>query len=179
MKKILATMLAMSLAFGLAACGGNSPAQSQTPEESPAVSLTPEEQAQVYADAIAAARDEEMNQYYPAETTATDDMKNLILPMLGLETEDMEAFAIAVSAMNVKAYGVALIKPAEGKEDTVKKGLESFVASQQSSFERYLEDQYEIAKAAKVETLSDGTVVLVMCENQDDVLDKVKTELEK
>lgn len=179
MKKLLAMGLALSLTFALAGCGGNTPANpSDAPSEPPAVSLTPEEQSSAYADAINGARDEEMNTYYPAETTVTDDLSNMILPMLGVTAEDMESFAIAVSAMNVKAYGIALIKPAEGKEDTVKQGLEAFVENQKASFEHYLEDQFEIAQNAKVEVLSDGTVALVMCENQDGVLDSIKTALE-
>lgn len=179
MKKLLALGLALSLTFALAGCGNNTPADpSAAPSESPAVSLTPEERAGAYADAVTAARDEEMNTYYPVETTVTEDLTNMILPMLGLTAEDMESFAIAVSAMNVKAYGIALIMPAEGKEDTVKQGLETFVENQKASFEHYLEDQFEIAQNAKVEVLSDGTVALVMCENQDSVLDSLKTALE-
>lgn len=175
MKKLLAMALALCLTFTLVGCGNNTPAN---PSEPPVVSLTPEEQSSAYADAITAARDEEMNTYYPVETTVTDDLSNMILPMLGLTAEDMESFAIAVSAMNVKAYGIALIKPAAGKEDTVKQGLEAFVENQKASFEHYLEDQFEIAQNAKVEVLSDGTVALVMCENQDSVLDTLKTALE-
>ena len=38
-------------------------------------------------------------------------------------------------------------------------------------------DQYDIANAAKVETLEDGTILLVMCEDQDTVLDAIKTAL--
>lgn len=179
-KKIVSALLAGCLVIGLAGCGGNPTSDPSTvPSESPAVSLTPEERADVYADAITAARDEEMNTYYPVETTVTDDLSNMILPMLGVTAEDMEAFAIAVSAMNVKAYGVALIKPAEGKEDTVKQGLEAFVENQKASFEHYLEDQFEVAQNAKVEVLSDGTVALVMCEGQDGVLETIKGELEK
>lgn len=177
MKKILAMMLTLSLVLGLAGCGGGTVMPSESP--APEVSLTPEEKAAVYADAIQNARDEEMNTYYPAETTVTEDMKNLILPMLGLEETDMEAFAIAVSAMNVKAYGVALIQPAEGREDAVKQALEGFVENQKQSFERYLEDQYEIASAAKVETLSDGTVALVMCEGEEQVMESIKEALER
>lgn len=179
MKKFVAMGLALVMVLGLVSCTNNPPADSQQPQQTPAVSLTPEELATVYADAITAARDEEMNTYYPVETTVTEDMANMILPMLSLTEEDMEAFAIAVSAMNVKAYGIALIKPAQGKEDTVKQGLETFVENQKASFERYLEDQYEIAQNAKVEVLSDGTVVLVMSENQDTVLESIKTALEQ
>ena len=71
----------------------------------------------------------------------------------------------------------AAILPAAGKEDLVLEGLNSFVENQKRSFEQYLADQYEIAKEAKVGTLEDGTVLLVMCENQDAVYDSIKDAL--
>ena len=131
--------------------------------------------AQAYADAITAARDEEINSAYPVMTSDADEYT---LSMLGLTAEDMESYALSISLMNVKAYGIAAIKPAEGKEQTVVDGLNSFVELQQQNFEQYLVDQYEIAKAAKVETLSDGTVLLVMCEDAETVFESIKTAIE-
>ena len=104
-------------------------------------------------------------------------MAELIFGLLNVSEEDMTAYAISVSAMNVRAYGVAAILPAAGKEDLVLEGLNSFVENQKRSFEQYLADQYEIAKEAKVGTLEDGTVLLVMCENQDAVYDSIKDAL--
>ena len=48
---------------------------------------------------------------------------------------------------------------------------------QKQNFQQYLIDQYDIANAAKVETLDDGTILLVMCEDQDTVLESIKTSL--
>lgn len=45
--------------------------------------------------------------------------------------------------------------------------------------EHYLEDQYEIAKAAKVETAPTGEVILVCCEDSDTVLANIKAALAK
>lgn len=42
----------------------------------------------------------------------------------------------------------------------------------------YLADQYEIASNARVETLEDGTILMVMCEGQDDVFTAIKTAVE-
>lgn len=89
----------------------------------------------------------------------------------------MEAFAISVSLMNVRAYGIALIMPAEGKADTVKEALQGYIDLQKSNFEYYLEDQYEVAKSARLETLEDGTVVMVLCEGQDAVYDSMVESL--
>ena len=90
----------------------------------------------------------------------------------------MDSFAISVSLMNVKAYGIAVIKPAQDSEDTVKEGLQGFIDQQQQNFQMYLPDQYEVAKNARLETLEDGTVVMVMCEDQDTVFDSIIDSLQ-
>ena len=102
----------------------------------------------------------------------------MMLELLGLTASDMEAFAVSVSAMNVKAYGIAVVKPAEGKEDTVKNALQNFIDGQKQSFEQYLVDQYEVASNAKLEVLDDGTIVLVMCEDSDSVYEGIVKALE-
>ena len=68
--------------------------------------------------------------------------------------------------------------PAGGKADAVLAGLQGFVELQQRNFEMYLPDQKVIADAAKVETLSDGTVVMVMCENADAVFESIQKAVE-
>ena len=76
------------------------------------------------------------------------------------------------------AYGIAVIKPAQDSEDTVKEGLQGFIDQQQQNFQMYLPDQYEVAKNARLETLEDGTVVMVMCEDQDTVFDSIIDSLQ-
>ena len=90
----------------------------------------------------------------------------------------MESFAISVSLMNVKAYGIAVIKPAQDSEDTVKEGLQGFIDKQKTNFETYLADQYAVAENARLETLEDGTVLMVMCEGSDTVFDQIRTAIE-
>ena len=55
--------------------------------------------------------------------------------------------------------------PAEGKTEDVQAAVESYVAAQRRAFEQYLQDQYEIAQNAIVETLPGGEVMLVMSED--------------
>ena len=162
------TLSALLLALALAGCADGKPAESPK---------TPEEMTAGYKAAIEGARSEEDNEYNTILTSSDDDMAELIFGLLNVSEEDMTAYAISVSAMNVRAYGVAAILPAAGKEDLVLEGLNSFVENQKRSFEQYLADQYEIAKEAKVGTLEDGTVLLVMCENQDAVYDSIKDAL--
>lgn len=167
MKRLIAA--ALLLALPLTGCAGKK-------EEK---TLTPEERTQLYETAITAARDEETNQVQPVLTSAEGENANLIFSLLGVSAEDMSAFALSVSLMNVKAYAIAAIYPAAGKEDTVLEGLHSFVDSQKQSFEQYLPDQYEIAKNTRLETLEDGTALLVMCENQDPVFDAIRDAIEQ
>ena len=106
-----------------------------------------------------------------------DPMGGIILDTLGLTQEDMSAFAISASVINVKAYGIAAIMPAEGKEEAVTQALQSYIDRQQQNFETYLADQYEVAKNARLETLKDGTVLMVMCDDQDTVFDAISSAI--
>ena len=107
-----------------------------------------------------------------------DDMADVIFELLGVTAADMSAFALSVSPMNIKAYGIAAIYPAAGKSDAVLEGLNAFIDRQKQSFEQYLADQYEIAGNARLETLEDGTILLVMCEDQDAVFDAIRDTIE-
>ena len=82
-----------------------------------------------------------------------------------------------MSMMNVKAYGIAAVMPAEGKEEAVTEALQGYIDRQQQSFETYLADQYEVAKNARLETLEDGTVLMVMCEDQDTIFDGISSSI--
>ncbi|RHR11148.1 DUF4358 domain-containing protein [Pseudoflavonifractor sp. AF19-9AC] len=169
MKKILAFALTLALSLTvLAGCSSGTKASDKTPEE-----LT-----QLYTDAITA-NGGEMVEYNPviSEISEEDPLGGVILESLGLTQEDMTAFAISMSMMNVKAYGIAAIMPAEGKEETVAQALQGYIDRQQQNFETYLADQYEVAKNAHLETLEDGTVLMVMCEGQDAVFEGISSSI--
>lgn len=168
MKRI--TALVLILALALTGC---------TAKKSTEKTLNPEERTQLYKTAITSARDAETNQYQSVLTSAEEDDAEMVFAMLFVTPEDMSAYALSVSLMNVKAYAVAAVYPAAGKEDVVLEGLRSFVDTQKQSFEQYLADQYEIAVNARLETLEDGTVLLVMCENQDAVFDAISDVIVK
>ena len=169
MKRMLSLSLsALLLLSALAGCGS---------KDAGTTSRTPEEATEAYQTAIESARDAELNEAIPVITSTEDDTASLVLPLIGITDENTDAFAVAVSPMNIKAYGVAAILPAEGKSEEVLEGVNAFVEQQKQNFQQYLMDQYDIANAAKVETLEDGTILLVMCEDQDTVLDAIKTAL--
>lgn len=172
MKRLLP--LALVLALALTACA-------KKQEQKPGTAKTPEEYATAYSDAIQAARDAEMNEYFPVTTNANGfsdaTEEEMTFALLGFTKEDTEAYGMSLSLMNVNAYAIVAVKPAEGKEETVKTGLENYVEAQKASFENYLEDQHDIAASAKLDTLDDGTILLVMAEGQDAIFDSIKAGL--
>lgn len=174
MKRTVSLFLAAALCLTLSACGSRGDSPSAQP------SRTPEELAGAYAQAIEAARDDELDQLYPVMTNASQSDpadRELILTLLGLAPEDMSAYALSVSLRNVNAYAVVAVMPAPDREEAVKTALEGYVESQKQAFERYLEDQYQLAADAKLDVLPDGTVLLVLCEGQDEVFQKIGTRL--
>ena len=52
-----------------------------------------------------------------------EDMSGMVLESMGLNQEDMTAFGISMSLMNVQAYGIAAVMPAEGREEAVKEAF--------------------------------------------------------
>ena len=165
MKRILPLLLA--LAFILSACGGKDEGAQKTPEEL----------NKAYAEAITAAQSQDERDAFP-QIAPDDEMFELVLGTMGITPEDLTAPALMVSVRGIQAYSVAALMPAEGKEDAVRQGLETYIQNQKSNFQFYLEDQYQIAADAKLEELSDGTFLLVMCEGQDKVFDSIKAALE-
>ena len=183
MKKFIAALLAGLTLFTLVGCSGGSKADSSTPKD--------------YAQIIHDARSDEDNEYdmiftkgedgkftaidgYSAEYEAgqlDDEVRSILLPLLNLEDDMYTDLAASISAMMVRSYAVAIVKPAEGKTDAVKSALEAYVTSEQQSMEHYLEDQYQIAKAATVTVAPTGEVILVCAENHDTLLTNIEKAL--
>ena len=167
MKKIFSFALAMTM-LALSGCSSKSAAPSKTPEE-----LTT-----LYSEAITT-HGGEMVEYNPViSQSKEEDGSAFLLETMGLKTEDMTAFGVSASMMNVKAYGIAAVMPAEGKEDAVKVALQGYIDTQKMNFEFYLADQYEIASSARLEALPDGTILMVMCQDQDTVFDNLSKAIQ-
>ena len=192
MKKYIAAFLCIAMCLALmSACGtetkpeeSTEPITSGQPSEAPEDSAEPEEPedssepetSSPLADAITSARGDEENEAYPVQSDK-DAIESMYYDVLGFTADDVTELAMSVSLINVKAYGIVIAKPAEGCADTVKAGLQAFIDTQCNNFETYLADQYEIAKNAKLETLEDGTIVMVMCENADTVYESIVSAL--
>ncbi len=192
MKKYIAAFLCIAMCLALmSACGtetkpeeSTEPITSGQPSEAPEDSAEPEEPedssepetSSPLADAITSARGDEENEAYPVQSDK-DAIESMYYDVLGFTADDVTELAMSVSLINVKAYGIVIAKPAEGCEETVKAGLQGFIDTQCANFETYLADQYEIAKNAKLETLDDGTIIMVMCENADAVYEAIVAAL--
>ena len=169
MKKLFASLACAALLItALTGCG-----------QKTGSTRTPEELTQLYSQAITESGGE-MVEYNPVITQIDDEneINGMILESMGLKEEDMTAFGISMSMMNVQAYGIAAVMPADGKTDVVTQALQGFIDQQKANFETYLADQYEVASAARLETLEDGTVLMVMCQDQDTVFDAIRSALE-
>lgn len=180
MKRFIAFSLTLCLALGLAACGG-APAGSGAPKD--------------YAAALSAARPSADNDAYPVFTLkdgawgasgayaadlSEEDLQtqaSLTLQSLGLAAEDVQEAAFSLSLMNVQTYGVAIVMPAQNRTGAVKEALQAYIDGQKAAQQNYLPDQYAIAKAARLETLKTGEVVLVMRDGQNDVYSAIEKAL--
>ena len=178
MKRLIAALLAGLTLFALVGCSAGSKADSAAPKD--------------YSQILHDARTDEENEYdmiftkgedgkftaidgYSAEYEAgqlDDEVRSILLPLLNLEDDMYTDLAASISAMMVRSYAVAIVKPAEGKS-----ALEAYVTSEQQSMEHYLEDQYQIAKAATVTVAPTGEVILVCAENHDTLLANIEKAL--
>lgn len=162
MKKTFAAAMALSM-LALAGCS-NQPS-------TPSTAKTPEELTTLYADAITA-NGGEMVEYNPVVSEFNEETA-MIMEMMGLEADEVTALGVSTAMMNTKAYGIAAVMPAEGEHDGVVEDLQAFIDLKQTQFEFYLPDQYEISLNARLETLQDGTVLMVMTEDQDTVFENI------
>lgn len=182
-KRFLAALLAVAALFALAGCGKSGKADS-----------APKDYTKILHDA----RPDEDNEYYMIFSPGADgkftaqygysgsyedadqldaEIRNMLFPLLNLNEEDYTDFAASVSGMMVQSYGIAIVKPAEGKQQAVFDAMDAYVQSQMQSMEHYLEDQYQIAAAAHISTAPTGEVILVCCENPEAVMNAIKTAL--
>ena len=189
LKRIFAALLAGAALLALVGCGTSG----STGKPASSAASTPKDYTQILHDA----RDAEDNEYYMIFTKGEDgkftaidgysaeyeagqlddEVRSILLPLLNLEDDMYTDLAASVSSMMVRSYAVAIVKPAEGKTDAVREALEAYVTSEQQSMEHYLEDQYQIAKAATVTVAPTGEVILVCAENHDTLLTNIEKAL--
>lgn len=129
-----------------------------------------------FVNAITSARSEQENTDRPIIAKG-GDVNDLYWDTLGFAAADVSDYAFSLSLMNTQAYCVGVFKPVDGKTDAVYNGLKAYIDRTIQSFTNYLPDQLVYAENARLEKLADGTVVIVMCENQDTVYDTIVAAL--
>jgi hypothetical protein len=133
-----------------------------------------------YAQVIRDARTPEMNDValYDIVTGPGDKQYDMYFdPSFGFVEADMEKYAVSLGTIITIAYGIAIILPAEGREQAVLDQANGYVEQQRKAQENYLPNQYEIAKAAIVKTVDTGEVVMVMTEEAETVMAKIEAAL--
>lgn len=110
-------------------------------------------------------------------SSVDDPMFETIPSFMGLAAKDMDRFAISVSMINVQAYCLAIILPAEGQAETVIDALKAFQSQMEKSFENYTPDQYAIAKAAIIKQLPSGEILFAMSEDAPDMISRMEKAL--
>ena len=186
MKKFIVTLMCIAALGAFAGCSK----ANDTPSSS-----EPEKEPKNYVEILKNAQDEETVKYNaiigkgedgkptlvhnPSEITSEQmaGMIDMTLQAMGLSLEDIEDYALSASMMNIKVYGVAIVKPAEGKAEVVQASLQSFIDAKLKEFESYLVDQYEVAKSAQLKTMPTGEIVLVMSEDAESVFAKIEEAL--
>ena len=149
-------------------------APSEQPAETPAQGGS--DLSAGFVNAITSARSEQENTDRPIIAKG-GDVNDLYWDTLGFTAADVSDYAFSLSLMNTQAYCVGVFKPVDGKADAVYNGLKAYIDRTIQSFTNYLPDQLVYAENARLEKLADGTVVIVMCENQDTVYDTIVAAL--
>ena len=116
--KIRLSALALAAALALSLLAGCSGGGEGGPSAKP-----PEELTQLYASAITDNGGEQVEYNPVISQVSEEDMSGMVLESMGLNQEDMTAFGISMSLMNVQAYGIAAVMPAEGREEAVKEAF--------------------------------------------------------
>lgn len=144
MKKIISVIMAMVMSMSLlTACGGSNDANATYDVNEV---LTKIETAVPMA--------------MPMELTEEE-----LTIFVGLDMADVASWAGKISMANVSSDRLIVIEAAEGKVDAVKTALEGFKENTALSFELYLQDQYEKAKAGRVVVKGNYVVLAILGDN--------------
>lgn len=145
MKKIISVIMAAILSMSLlTACGGGNEATASYDVNEVLTTIT---------DAVPLAMPGEVTEEY-------------LTIMMGLDMADVANYAGMMAMVNVSADCVVVIEAAEGKIDTVKAALENTKQSIVNSFELYLPDQFEKAKAGRIVVKGNYAVLAIAGDNE-------------
>lgn len=98
--------------------------------------------------------------------TSDDEFEITMNMELGLNPEDVEEFLMKKPMMMTQASTYIIVKPAEGKTETVESKINEYMEKQEQQWETYLPDQYELVKNRKAEKLGDYLIYIVSTDNE-------------
>jgi len=145
LKRIFSALLAAALLLTMTACGGS--------KEPPAPALKEGVTLQQVIDQV--------NEAYPVAMSAAVD-ETILQDLLGIPTDDVEEYAGYITMVMVSADNLVGVKAKPDKVESVQKALEGQKEMVVQSFERYLPDQLDKAKAGKVVTIGDYVFLLIV-----------------
>ena len=91
--------------------------------------------------------------------------KSQVKDVLNIEESDVEEFLMKMPMMVVQSNTYIIVKPASGKEDSVKKAIDEYMTNLETQWQNYLPDQYELVKNRKVEKIGEYLVYIVSSNN--------------
>ena len=167
--KMLMIALAAVLALSLFGCS-SAPAASASPEVSASAEATPVPTPEITMTAQEIAND--LMNIDDLFSSMDHSEQDLFAEMCGLDLSLLEDYSLNDAMMNVKSHTLYIAKVKDAADmDAVKTAFQTRKEQMEQSFERYLEDQYEIAKAGQIVT-SVNWVMLVICEDSPKVVDR-------
>ena len=155
MKRIISLCLAVLLLLSAAACGSKEPAAHTLKE---GVTL------QDLMDTLS-------EEYGFAMPAPLDDM--ILSDLLDIDPGDVEEYAGYITMVNVSSDNLIAVKAKEGKAEDIQKKLEARRDFEVSSFEMYLQDQYDKAQAGKVFAVGDYVFLVMIAKDTANAADDV------
>lgn len=86
--------------------------------------------------------------------------------VLNLKTTDYDEILMGVASVLVKSNTYIIVKPAEGREETVTTALNTYMTALENQWANYLPDQYELVKNRKEVKIGDYLVYIISEDNE-------------
>lgn len=94
-----------------------------------------------------------------------DVTKDDVEVLTGINPEDLDEFLIKNSVMT-QASGYYIVKPKEGKKDTVKEAMDNYMTTIEENWKTYLPDQYELVKNRLEEEYGEYLIYVISNDNE-------------
>lgn len=153
MKRLIALVTILVLAFALVGCQSAAPVQQKDPAE--VVASINKEFMEANKDQLPAFME------LDAET---------LQAMYGIEPEWVTAYVCQFPMMNVHATEIFIAHVADGQMDNVKKAIEARKESLDATWSMYLPEQYELVKNSATE-VSGNYILFAVTEHMDSIKD--------